>query len=68
MRDVRRISVITDYIAHVWKIHFPDWRFCQLMSNFDDYIKNLRGVDMFHVEDDEFMMLLDVFVNNNTQK
>ena len=39
MRDVRRISVITDYIAHVWKTHFPDWRFCQLMSNFDNYIK-----------------------------
>lgn len=68
MRDINRISVITDHVAYVWKTYFPDWRFCQLMSNFDSYIRNLRGVDMFHVEDDEFTMLLDTFVNISTQK
>lgn len=68
MRDINRISVITDHVAHVWETYFPDWRFCQLMSNFDSYIRNLRGVDMFHVEDDEFTMLLDTFVNISTQK
>ena len=65
MRDIHRIAPITEYIAHVWMTYFPDWRFCQLMSNFDDFIRNVRGVDMFHVEDDEFMSLLDVFASNN---
>lgn len=51
---------VLNSLHEAWKL-FPDWRFCQLMSNFNDYIIRLKGVDMFHIEDDEFIDLLDYF-------
>ena len=60
MRDINRMPSVLNRLHEAWKL-FPDWRFCQLMSNFNDYIIRLKGVDMFHIEDDEFIDLLDYF-------
>lgn len=56
MRNPERIPVILKRIGEVWK-KFPDWRFGQLMSNFESWY----GKDIFFPEDDEFAELLEEF-------
>lgn len=57
MRDPQRIPIILKQIGDVWK-KFPDWRFGQLMSNFEIWY----GRDIFWPEDEEFVELLEEFV------
>ena len=56
MRNPERIPVILKRIGEVWK-RFPDWRFGQLMSNFESWY----GKDIFFPEDEEFVELLGEF-------
>lgn len=58
MRDINRIDVICAKIAEIWKT-VPDWRFMQLLVNFQEAI----GGDGFYLEDDRFIKLFNEFVN-----
>lgn len=56
MRNPERIPVILERIGKIWK-KFPDWRFGQLMSNFESWYRK----DIFFPEDEEFAELLEKF-------
>ena len=58
MRDINRIDVICAKIAEIWKT-VPDWRFMQLLVNFQETI----GTDGFYLEDEKFIELFNDFVN-----
>lgn len=58
MRDINRIDTICAKIAEIWKT-VPDWRFMQLLVNFQEAI----GTDGFYLEDDRFIKLFNEFVN-----
>lgn len=57
MRDPERIEVFCDKLAEIWRENFPDWRFGQIFNN----IQRDVGCDLFYVEDDEMLNLLEDF-------
>lgn len=58
MRDPNRIDDFTERLAKAWK-RLPDWRFGQLMSNF----QRAYGRDIFFPEDDLLIDLMEQYVN-----
>lgn len=50
MRDPERIERITNLIKEIW-LEIPDWRFTQLISNFN--IAGHKDFIDFHRDDDE---------------
>ena len=61
MRDPTRIKPFMIRLAHKWMKHLPDWRFGQLMSNFLGWVHQTTGKDIFFIEDDEMLALVDKF-------
>ncbi len=57
MRNPKRIDNFCDELATVWKLYCPDWRFGQIMSNFQRWANN-KGIDIFFLEEDRFKALL----------
>lgn len=53
MRDPGRIDPTLTEIGRIWRQH-PDWRLCQLLAN-------AKGGDLYHVEDDEIVKLIQRF-------
>lgn len=51
MRDVERIDKICNALRDIWK-EYPDWRFTQLLSNFN-ICGDRRDYISFYQEDDE---------------
>ena len=62
MRDPKRISNFCVELGCIWQENFPDWRFGQVMSNFERWLKEIKNVDIFFLEEDEFMALFREFV------
>ena len=60
MRDPKRIAVFIEKLRGYWAC-LPDWRFGQLMSNFLGYVVEQTKRDIFFIEDDEMLVLLDKF-------
>lgn len=60
MRDKERINLFLEKVEKIWKEHFPDWRFMQLINNLQHYADN----DMFYLEEDSFLDVLENFVKN----
>lgn len=58
MRDPKRIDLFCDELKEVWK-NLPEWRFFQLINNFQRYI----GSDGFYLEDDRAIDKLRDFVS-----
>ena len=56
MRNPDRIDKVLKVIGENWK-KVPDWRFMQLMCN----LQRACGDDMFYIEDDEFMKLIEEY-------
>lgn len=63
MRDVNRIDEILKRIKVCWE-RWPDWRFMQLMCNFQRGI----GQDGFYLEDDKFIEALEYYCEVNNGK
>ena len=62
MRDPGRISAFCDDLKDIWA-KLPDWRFMQLMLNFEyEFFKD--GSDPFFLEDDRAINALKEYVNN----
>lgn len=61
MRDPTRIKPLMARFAHKWMKNLPDWRFGQLMSNFLGWVYQTTGKDIFFIEDDEILELVDKF-------
>ena len=49
MRDPKRIDEVLAQVKKFWEI-FPDWRFGQMVCNFQVFAKN----DMYYMEDEDF--------------
>ncbi len=54
MRDPNRLDNIYDEIKRIHKTYFPDWRWTQLMLNFNEWMWHFYG-DQFYLEDDEIL-------------
>lgn len=62
MRDSKRIFPFVNEIATLWQTHFPDWRFGQLMTVFENWVKvNTSYYDLFYIEEDRFLELFKEF-------
>lgn len=62
MRDPKRIEAIGRKLIDHWH-EVPDWRLGQLMWNIIGYVTKRTGRDIFYIEDDELMLLIDEFFN-----
>lgn len=58
MRDANRIDPMMMRIAQVWKENFPDWRFMQMINNFQSWL----GSDGYYLEDERFEKKLAEFI------
>ena len=61
MRDPKRIYPTTQALADIW-LDLPDWRFGQLMYNFQATMKR-EGRDIFFMEEAEFVQRLREYVD-----
>lgn len=56
MRDDKRIFPFMNEIAALWQISFPDWRFGQVMDNFESWVRtNKSQGGIFYLEEDRFL-------------
>lgn len=67
MRDPKRIDKFCSELAAIWKGKVPDWRFGQLISNFEYWLKG-KGIDMFFPEEKEMLRLFKEFLGVNEEK
>lgn len=58
MRDVNRIAPFMDKVAVLWQQYCSDWRFGQLLCNFERWY---RG-DIFYLEEEKFLCKLEEFL------
>ncbi len=58
MRDPKRIDKVLKVLGDNWK-KLPDWRLGQLICN----LQSAAGNDLFYVEDDKFIELLEEYFN-----
>ena len=58
MRDINRIDEVLAALKENWE-KVPDWRLGQLLCN----LQSAAGNDLFYVEDDEFVELLEEYFN-----
>lgn len=57
MRDPNRIEETCNMIAEIWR-KYPDFRFMQMICNFQRYIGN----DGYYLEEDKFIDLLEDYM------
>lgn len=60
MRDPKRIYKFCNELAAIWQDNCPDWRFGQLMSNFQRWCAG-KGVDIFFPEENKTLELFKEF-------
>lgn len=65
MRPVERMTPFLKEIEKVWKSRVPDWRFGQLMFNFANWLYENYKIDIFFVEEKEFIKKLKEFLHYN---
>ena len=46
----------------------PELRVGQLMSNFEQWLKDTKGVDMFYLDDDRFAELLEEYLKGRCRQ
>lgn len=61
MRDPKRIDKFCAKLAGIWKYKCPDWRFGQLMSNFQRWCAG-NGIDIFFLEENKTLELFKEFL------
>lgn len=61
MRDPKRIDKFCNELAAIWKSNAPDWRFGQLMSNFQRWCA-VKKIDIFFPEENEILKLFKEFL------
>ena len=63
MRNPNRFDDFYGELKEIHKTCFPDWRFGQLITNFEFWVSKKKGkVDIFYIEDDEMAKYLKEFV------
>ena len=64
MRDKNRIPVFIRELAIVWTQCYPDWRFCQFMVNFFNYVA-FHKRDPFFPEESEMLKYLKEYAKKS---
>jgi hypothetical protein len=59
MYNPQRCIPMAVKIGEIWRDKTPDWRFGQMMTNFQTYIGN----DAFYITDDDFLTKLESYLN-----
>ena len=62
MRDINRIDEVLAALKENWE-KVPDWRLGQLLCN----LQSAAGNDLFYVEDDKFVELLEEYFNGGEE-
>lgn len=66
MRNPERIEPFLDTVKKYW-LRYPDLRFAQIVSLFENYGKELLNVDdMFYVEDDVYLNIVELLDKTHT--
>lgn len=55
MRDPNRLYSFYNQLLTIHQDKFPDIRFGQLIFNFSEWLKLDKNIDIFYLEEDEFM-------------
>ena len=48
--------------------NYPELRIGQLMSNFEQWLKDEKGIDIFYLENVRFVPLLDEYLKEGAKK
>lgn len=64
-RDVNRIKPFCDRLAKAWE-KLPDWRFGQLMVNLMRDYEAEHGHDIFYLEEDEMIQIIEDYCKRFT--
>lgn len=51
MRNPDRIKPLLEELGNIWETYCPDWRFMQLVVNFQSWLRS----DGFYIEDDKII-------------
>ena len=62
MRNINRIDEVLAALKENWE-KVPDWRLGQLLCN----LQSAAGNDLFYVEDDKFVELLEEYFNKGEE-
>lgn len=61
MRDPNRLYSFYNQLITIHVDKFPDLRFGQLIDIFKSWLANDKGIDIFYIEEDEFMKYFKEF-------
>lgn len=63
--------MIYNYYAKIAELHcanHPELRIGQLISNFEQWLKNKHGIDIFYLEDVRFIPLLEEYLKGGDKQ
>ena len=67
MRDQTRLYTFYSKLQEIHLTFFPDWRFTQLILNFEYWIRVNKNIhDMFYLEENDVLKYLDEYVKDIT--
>ncbi len=65
MRDVNRLYGFYNELMKIHMENFPDWRFGQLIVNFETWLKNSKRIeDVFYIEEYIMIRYMNEFVES----
>lgn len=68
MRDSARLYDFYDRLSTMHITKFPDWRFGQLICNFETWMKYEKGTsDIFYIEDGKMAAYIEEFADHMIQ-
>lgn len=62
-RPINRIDKFLEAIGRFWKNGNSNMRFGQLMVSFNEWHVQTYGIDIFYLEEREFLKHFDIFLN-----
>ena len=65
MRNIGRISPFMQEVAQIWQDTFPDWRFGQFITNFENWVRRTKRIDLFYVEESEYLEYLNEYADES---
>jgi len=63
MRDPNRLYIFYQELTNVHMTYFPDWRFGQLIYNFNRWFVSEKKRDTFYIEEDEMIKYIKEYAN-----
>ena len=65
MRDPTRLYKFYNKLQEIHITYFPDWRFTQLISNFEYWLRANKNIhDMFYLEEDNVLNYMNEYVKD----